>query len=246
MTRNQWLRRCAAAIAFCTVSPRRLRRRPAGQDPGARLLPHDARRFRDHRAVRRHGRAAGGQVAHQHHARQGEGRAGARVSQRAGGDFRQRLPGEYGLEADPDRHRRGGPVRPHARQPAGEPQGFRLPARAGGRDLHHAHAPGPRRRAHVRRQDRLPQCDGARRQARCRLLAQPGQPGRGAEGRQGFLPGRDGLAQSLYRRREVQALRRRYRTGSRHQGHGQPRAIPRATPPISSRARGRSWCCGAT
>ena len=37
----------------------RPRRRADGEGPGARLLPHDARRLRGHRAVRRHGRAAG-------------------------------------------------------------------------------------------------------------------------------------------------------------------------------------------
>ena len=96
-----------------------------------------------------------------------------------------------------------------------------------------------------RRQARLPERDGARRQARCRLLAEPGQHGQGACRRQGFLQGRDGARSTPSQRRQVQALRRRHRTGARHQG--QSRLRPHAGPHSTSRkARGRRWCSGAT
>ena len=121
-----------------------VRRGPVRQGPGTRLLPHDAGRLRDHRLVRRHGAAADGEAAHQHHA--GQARRGVRQGgpQAAVRHLGQRLPDQYRRQAGAGRYRRGRAVRPDAGQPGRQPEGVRLPARAGRRDLHHP----PARRSH--------------------------------------------------------------------------------------------------
>ena len=109
---------------------------------------------------------AGRQAAVQRQARHRRTTAGAQLPEGAGGNQRQRLPHQHRQQAGADRRRRRRPLRPHAGQAGGQPEGQRLHARAGGRDLHHPHAPRPRRRPDGRRQAGVPERHRARRTSR--------------------------------------------------------------------------------